>query len=410
MFRATAFILLAASLAASAVVSSGAPYHPEDHPAVALFKRQGSGATAPVGSPEWKAKYPQGPIAGTPVPAAWLTAYDNAVKAGKIPQLAPSVMENGNPTYPGMDPMSPEIRSATYQARGDDTIEKWDAPANTVVVSFDDGPIANSSATLYDFLQTNNQSATHFFIGSNILENSDLAMQAFADPNQQIGVHTWTHPYLTSLSDHDVVVELGWTMQIIHDLTGGRVPSAMRPPYGDIDERVRAIAAHVFGKTIYIWNFDTDDWKIGEVEGVTQDGCYQKLIQWYGGAQNPGLMILEHELSQGSVQAFIDSYPTLKQHNWIAKNAGNAYDKPWYLNSVNNTAPVISLDVAAPASSIVPSPTAAAPATPSNATSTKTGATASATHGTTHNGAAGNGVSASFGAIAAFACAAFALL
>lgn len=44
-------------------------------------------------------------------------------------------MENGNPTYPGMDPMSPEIRSATYQARGDPSMELWDAPAGVVAVS-----------------------------------------------------------------------------------------------------------------------------------------------------------------------------------------------------------------------------------------------------------------------------------
>lgn len=77
-------------------------------------------------------------------------------------------------------------------------------------------------------MKANNQSATHFFIGANVLENPQIFLQAFADENQHMAVHTYTHPYLTSLSDHDVLLELGWTLQIIHDSTGGRIPKFMR--------------------------------------------------------------------------------------------------------------------------------------------------------------------------------------
>lgn len=42
-----------------------------------------------------------------------------------------------------------------------------------------------------------------------------------------------THPHLTTLSDEEIIGELGWTMQIIHDVTG-KVPLYYRPPYGDV--------------------------------------------------------------------------------------------------------------------------------------------------------------------------------
>lgn len=48
------------------------------------------------------------------------------------------------------------------------------------------------------------------------------------------------------------------TVQIIFDQSG-YVPAWWRPPYGDVDARVRAIAKHVFGLTTVIWNQDTDD-------------------------------------------------------------------------------------------------------------------------------------------------------
>jgi chitin deacetylase len=47
------------------------------------------------------------------------------------------------------------------------------------------------------------------------------------------------------------------------------------------------------------------------------------------GPQNPGLIILEHELSTGSVQAFMTAFPLFKQYNWnlqsVASMNGSAY-------------------------------------------------------------------------------------
>ena len=59
---------------------------------------------------------------------------------------------------------------------------------------------------------------------------------------------------MTSLSNLQVVAELGWTMQLIYKSTGGRLAKYWRPPYGDTDARVTAIASEVFGLTTVIWN------------------------------------------------------------------------------------------------------------------------------------------------------------
>ena len=59
---------------------------------------------------------------------------------------------------------------------------------------------------------------------------------------------------MTTLSDLSVVGELAWTMQIIHNSTGGRLPKYWRPPYGDADNRVVAIAKEVFGLYTVMWN------------------------------------------------------------------------------------------------------------------------------------------------------------
>ena len=59
---------------------------------------------------------------------------------------------------------------------------------------------------------------------------------------------------MTSLSNEDVIAQLGWTMEIIHNSTGGRVPRFWRPPFGDSDARVSALAREVLGLQTVIWN------------------------------------------------------------------------------------------------------------------------------------------------------------
>ena len=62
---------------------------------------------------------------------------------------------------------------------------------------------------------------------------------------------------MTTMTDMQLLGEFGWTMQIIYDNTGGLLPQFWRPPYGDVDNRVRAIAQQVFGLTTVIWSKDS---------------------------------------------------------------------------------------------------------------------------------------------------------
>ena len=59
---------------------------------------------------------------------------------------------------------------------------------------------------------------------------------------------------MTTLSNEELLGEFGWTMELIHNSTGGRLPKYWRPPFGDSDERVRAIAKEIFGLTTVIRN------------------------------------------------------------------------------------------------------------------------------------------------------------
>ena len=63
-----------------------------------------------------------------------------------------------------------------------------------------------------------------------------------------------SHPYLTSLTNDEIISEILWTSKVIYDVLG-IVPTFMRPPYGDVDDRVRGIMK-ALGLDIVLWNRD----------------------------------------------------------------------------------------------------------------------------------------------------------
>ena len=89
---------------------------------------------------------------------------------------------------------------------------------------------------------------------------------------------------MTTLSNELVLAELGWTSQLIYNSTGGRIPRFWRPPYGDTDARVSAIAREVFGLTTVQWNHDTADWTLTTNSHYTSlDKIHSQFESWLSG-------------------------------------------------------------------------------------------------------------------------------
>ncbi|KAJ7027130.1 carbohydrate esterase family 4 protein, partial [Mycena alexandri] len=344
-------------------------FHDSDHPVHALFKRGATDGVTypPVGSETWSSAYPASTPDVNALPAEWTAALNDAITRKVIPDipLAKNTTEDGDPVYPtGSDPNSPEICSATYGCKIPGDI--WDGPDGYLSLSFDDGPEAGTPSLL-PFLQAQNQTATHFMIGGNILNSPDQFLQAF-NLSHDIAVHTWTHPHMTTQSNIAVVAELGWTMEIIHNSTGGRVPRFWRPPYGDSDARTRAIAKEVFGLTTVIWNQDTNDWSLSDSPpGTTPQAINSSMTKWLTGSKSPGLIILEHELSVASVKSFMAAYPVMKSNNWnvmsLAQVLGNSSS---YQNSDSDTSPVNAVNIINAKNSTPPSSSSSAASSTSN--------------------------------------------
>ncbi len=74
----------------------------------------------------------------------------------------------------------------------------------------------------------------------------------------------------------------------------------------------------------------TEDWSIGSPGGATLPQVEANLQKWITGPKSPGLIILEHELSNSTVSAFINAFPSVKTNGWTVNSlaqldGGSAY-------------------------------------------------------------------------------------
>ncbi|WFD44341.1 hypothetical protein MPSI1_003008 [Malassezia psittaci] len=185
---------------------------------------------------------------------------------------------------------------------------------NTWGLTFDDGPNCSHNA-FYDYLSQQKLKATMFYIGTNVKNLPYQAQRGLAD-GHDICVHTWSHRYMTTLTDEQVFAELYYTMRIIKDVTGVTT-RCWRPPFGDVDDRVRSIAAGLGLRSI-IWSDDTDDWKIspnGDLSPTKIGSYYQSIIdkQTQNKLGGHGVNVLTHELTLDTMGEFQKEFPKIKK-------------------------------------------------------------------------------------------------
>lgn len=239
-------------------------------------------------------------------------------------------------------------------------------------LTYDDGPLTSDAGSwaepnLYDFLATHNQKAGLFYIGSNVIAAPAAAQRALAD-GHTLCVHTWSHNPSTSLTNEEFVAEIYYTLKAIKEVTGV-TPKCWRPPYGDVDDRIRSIAWQM-GLTTVIWDEDTNDWNMpgdggGNLSPETVDGYFEGWIaaRKNGTDNKTGHIILQHELNNATVSMAEKWLPQVKEaFNVVPWNQCFNVSQPYwetkfvYPTSNGSTPAIVSSSSAIPSATSSPSP------------------------------------------------------
>ncbi|QRW12841.1 chitin deacetylase [Ceratobasidium sp. AG-Ba] len=135
------------------------------------------------------------------------------------------------------------------------------AKPKTVAVTYDDGPNLYTK-TIVDAFDKAGGKVTFFFNGDLYhciydADEVDRAKYALSH-GHQIGGHTWAHLHLPTLNDTSIKSEFTRTNDAMRKILGV-VPSLVRPPFGEYNSNVSAVAASL-GQSLVTWDFDSQDW------------------------------------------------------------------------------------------------------------------------------------------------------
>lgn len=131
------------------------------------------------------------------------------------------------------------------------------AVAGHVGLTFDDGPDPATTGALLAALRAAGARATFFTVGRRVRANPSL-VRAQQAAGMWTGNHSWTHAHLTRLSQAQMRSEISRTQRAVRQATG-TAPRLFRPPYGETDATLRAVAARS-GLTEVLWSVDSQDW------------------------------------------------------------------------------------------------------------------------------------------------------
>ncbi|ODQ64854.1 glycoside hydrolase/deacetylase [Nadsonia fulvescens var. elongata DSM 6958] len=186
--------------------------------------------------------------------------------------------------------------------------------------TFDDGPSPFYTMDLLNGLSPG-QKTTFFVQGINVVNYGDVIRET-RNRGHLIASHTWSHKDLPQLSNREVISQIQWSIWAIN-ATLGVVPRYFRPPYGAIDNRIRAIV-EMFGLRTVLWDYDTLDWMVNVGER-SQEQTITDFERWKRSASRG--LILEHDIGGPSVQIGI----TLSQQ--LGNNqltVAECIGEPWY--------------------------------------------------------------------------------
>jgi peptidoglycan/xylan/chitin deacetylase (PgdA/CDA1 family) len=172
--------------------------------------------------------------------------------------------------------------------------------AKCIALTFDDGP-GPDTGRLLDLLKAQNVPATFFVLGNQAMQRPALVNREYAEGNE-VGNHTWDHKDLSKLPAAGIEDEINRGADAIA-ATGVPRPTLLRPPYGAVNDTVRAVG----GYPLIMWRVDPDDWKYPDPARIAD-----QIVSH----AKPGRIVISHDTHKTTVDAMPAVIQRLKQQGY----------------------------------------------------------------------------------------------
>lgn len=133
-----------------------------------------------------------------------------------------------------------------------------------VAITFDDGPDPKWTPKILDILKERGVSASFFVVGRQVEKHPEL-LRRIVEEGHEVGIHTYTHPDLSKVSEDRAKLEISATRCLIESVTG-RTTIFFRPPYNadafpHTREELNSVRlAQSMGYVTVAEDIDPEDW------------------------------------------------------------------------------------------------------------------------------------------------------
>ena len=164
------------------------------------------------------------------------------------------------------------------------------APAGEklVALTFDDGPMGETTERLLDGLRERGVQATFFLIGRQAERYGDTVLKIARD-GHQLGIHTYDHLCVQGMGAEQFFDQTERARRAVFRLVGEQ-ELWLRPPYGLMDANTPRFA----DGPLILWSVDPEDWRDGDARRVC--GHIAQIVR-------DGDIILLHDVYESSVDA-----------------------------------------------------------------------------------------------------------
>lgn len=181
------------------------------------------------------------------------------------------------------------------------TVNKVIDPTKKVVaLTFDDGP-SIYTIDIINTLRELDACATFFVLGNKVEAYIDTLKLSLKYGNE-LGNHSYNHKWLSRLSITGFIDQIEKTQNIIKSNLD-YLPLYLRPTYGSVNNRMRKNT----DLKIILWNVDTKDWKIKNVDRIVEKATTNI---------KDGDIILMHDVYKRTSKALIKIIPILKEQGF----------------------------------------------------------------------------------------------
>ncbi len=162
-------------------------------------------------------------------------------------------------------------------------VQKVDTQAPYMAITVDCAYAVHHTDRLLEVLDENDVTATFFMTGYFLREFNESARK-IESRGHEVASHSNTHPRLTEKAGYDMMREIQRPAEDIRAMFG-KETTLMRPPFGDVDKNVIAMA-RAEGQEVIMWTIDSHDWD--------WDYKHEDVVKRVTTNVGPGTIILFH--------------------------------------------------------------------------------------------------------------------